>query len=73
MDSLSKLKSDVIKTLENDSWDIDVNINMASSDIKYWCEEHLRILKNIEETSISPSHKLERKKNLINEVLNLKK
>lgn len=70
MDSLSKLKIDVKRTLENDAWDNDVNINMASSDIKYWCNEYLRTLKNIEETSISPSHELERKEKLINQVLN---
>ena len=70
MDSLSKLKTDLKKLLDNDKWDIDVNINMVSSDIKYWCEEYLRVLQNIEETSISPSHKLERKEKLINQILN---
>lgn len=70
MDSLSKLKTGLKKSLDNYKWDSDVNINVASSDIKYWCEEYLRVLQNIEETSISPSHKIERKEKLINEILN---
>ena len=70
MDSLSKLQTDLEKTLLHTKWDNDVLVNMSISDIKYWCEDFLRKLQNIEETSISPSHKIERKENLINKILN---
>lgn len=70
MDSLRKLKSRIEKQIANPSWDADVNANMSVSDIKHWCNEFLRLDKNIEETSISPSHKIERKQKLINDLLN---
>jgi len=69
MDSLSKLKSDSQKYLDSDC-DNDLKVNMISSDIKYWCNEFLRLHQNIEETSISNAHKIERKEKLINQILN---
>lgn len=71
MDSLSKLRLDVQKTLDADHLDNDYKVNMISSDLKYWCNEYLRLHQNIEETSISNSHKIERKENLIKQILNI--
>lgn len=70
MDSLKKLNLIIHQTLNNEKLDNDVNVNMAISDIKYWCNDFLRLEKNINETSISPSHEIERKQNLINQILN---
>lgn len=71
MDSMAKLIIDCGKQLSNEVYDNDVKVNMTISDIKHWCNEFLRINQNIEETSISPSHEIERKQKLINDVLNL--
>jgi hypothetical protein len=69
MDSLSKLKLEIQKTLDADHLDSDFKTNMISSDIRYWCSEFLRLHQNIEETSISNAHKIERKDKLINQIL----
>jgi len=64
------LKLEIEKTLQKYVWDSDLKVNTVISDIKWWCDEFLRLCKNIEETSISPNHKIERKEKLINEILN---
>ena len=69
MDSLSKLKLRIQRTLNADHLDSDFKTNTVSSDIKYWCNEFLRLHQNIEETSISNAHKIERKEKLINQIL----
>lgn len=70
MDSISKLNLSIQKTLDANHLDNDFKVNMISSDIKYWCNEYLRLHQNIEETSISSAHKIERKEKLINQILN---
>ncbi len=70
MDSISKLNLSIQKTLDANHLDNDFKVNMISSDIKYWCNEFLRLHQNIEETSISNAHKVERKEKLINQILN---
>ena len=69
MDSLSKLKLRIQRTLDADHLDSDFKTSLVSSDIKYWCNEFLRLHQNIEETSISNAHKIERKEKLINQIL----
>lgn len=69
MDSLSKLKLGIQKMLDADHLDSDLKTNMISSDIKHWCNEYLRLDQNIQETSISNAHKIERKEKLINQIL----
>lgn len=71
MDRIDKLTNDCKKLLRNNVLDNDVKVNITISDIKHWCNEFLRINQNIEETSISPSHKIERKQKLLNDVLNI--
>jgi hypothetical protein len=66
---LKQLKSDCKKQLESELLDSDVKTTMTVSDIKWWCNEFLRIEKNINETSISPSHKIERFEKLLKDVL----
>lgn len=69
MDSLEKLKQRTDKYLESNQ-DHDNKVEMVSFEIRHWCNEYLRIHQNIEETSISRSHKTERKEKLIKEILN---
>ena len=69
MDSLSRLNLIVHKIKENEFWDNDVKVNMIASEIKYWCEEYLRLYQNIEQTSISKEHAVERRKSLANNAL----
>jgi hypothetical protein len=69
MDSLSKLKLICQKYSDSD-FDNDSKVEMTSFEIKHWCNDYLRIHQNIEETSISNAHKIERKEKLINQVLN---
>lgn len=69
MYSINKLKSDCKKQLDSTTFDNDVKVNMTISDIKYWCNDFLKIHKNIEETSISPSHKIERFNKLLKDIL----
>lgn len=71
MESLLKLKVNCEKQLSLNHLDNDVKVNMTTSDILYWCKDFIRIHENIEETSISNSHKIERKQKLINQILNL--
>jgi len=70
MDSLSKLKIITQKYSES-TFDNDAKVEMISFEIKHWCNDYLRILKNIDETSISQAHKIERKEKLNNEILNI--
>lgn len=69
MDSINKLKKDCKEQLDSNIFDDEVKTNMTVSDIKYWCNEFLRIHKNIEETSISPSHRIERFNKLLKDIL----
>jgi hypothetical protein len=69
MDSFAKLSLLIRRIKENDVWDNDIKVNMISSDIQYWCKEYLRLYQNIEETSISKEHAIERREKLINQVL----
>jgi len=69
MYSINKLKSDCNKQLDSTTFDNDVKVNMTISDIKYWCNDFLKIHKNIEKTSISPSHKIERFNKLLKDIL----
>jgi hypothetical protein len=70
MDSISRLNLLIQKTLDTNHLDNDFKVNTISNDIKYWCNEYLRLYENIEETSISKAHKIERKEKLINQILN---
>ena len=69
MYSLLQLKSNCEKQLDSKHLDYDLKANMTASDIAYWCREYLSIHQNIEETSISKSHQVERRKKLIDSVL----
>lgn len=69
MDSLVKLKL-ICQKYADSNIDNDSKVEMTSFEIKHWCNDYLRIHKNIEETSISNAHKIERKEKLINEILN---
>ena len=71
MDSLSKLKSIAEKYNESNHFGNDAKVEMISFEIKHWCNEYLRIHQNIEETSISHEHKIERKEKLNNEILSI--
>lgn len=69
MDSLLKLKLHCDKLLNSDHLDHDLIVNMTASDIAQWCKDYLRIYENIDETSISKSHKVERKNKLVDIIL----
>ena len=71
MNSLSKLKFITEKYNESNHFGNDAKVEMISVVIKNWCNEYLRIHENIEETSISQAHKIERKEKLNNEILSI--
>jgi hypothetical protein len=70
LDSLTKLKLICQKYSDSDAIDNDAKIEMTSFEIKHWCNDYLKIHQNIEETSISNAHRIERKEKLINQILN---
>lgn len=71
MDSVKKLESIVKKTMDSANFDDDIKVNFIIADIKYWCENYLVLLANIEETSLNKNHEVERKKKLINLLFDL--
>lgn len=70
MESLEKLKMITSKYLESNQ-DHDNIVEMIAFEIKHWCNDYLRIHQNIEETSISQDHRIERKEKLINQILSI--
>ncbi|OHT44463.1 hypothetical protein [Flavobacterium tructae] len=70
MESLERLKMITSKYLESNQ-DHDNKVEMVAFEIKHWCNDFLRIHQNIEETSISHNHRVERKEKLINEILSI--
>lgn len=68
MDSLSKLKRGIIRT-NNCELDQDVIINLNWQDLTEWCKRIIIMDQNIKETSISNSHKTERRAKVINQIL----
>jgi len=69
MDSLSKLKRGYVRT-NNCELDQDVITNLNWEDLIDWCSKVTSMHHNINETSISRSHKTERRDKVLKEIFN---
>ncbi len=69
MDSLLKLKRGYIRT-NNCELDQDVITNLNWQDLTEWCKSVMDLHHNINETSISGSHKTERRDTALKQIFN---